>query len=272
MNDLYATSSDPMAWEFRHPLFRQGESHLLASIKRKTTRPSHAEGGASALSPSDELSDPSRPVAGWMTEDTSTSPLSIPPRPLPPLAPPAAARPEVFGYNMKTGETIASRPYEISSRSSSKTVPMDSSTGRLAPVKPTGGVGIAQPQAPGPGSRTKRHRSETDGPPISTPRGTSGQGSNPRPSLPPALGSSSQIRPSTGYSEYPQPSLPSPSPIMALTGQVAFLEERIARLSETLSVERVENVRTHMDTLSYVASIALWLPSKSLIPPNYRDE
>jgi hypothetical protein len=259
-----------MAWEFRHPLFRQGESHLLASIKRKTTRPSHADGGASALSPSDELSDPSRPVAGWITEETATSPLSIPPRPLPSLAPSAAARPEVFGYNMKTGETIASRPYEISSRSSSKTYPMDSGAGRLAPVKPTGGngggigIGIAQPQAPGPGpgARTKRHRSETEGPPISTPRGTpTQQRRDQRPSLPSTLAPPA-LNINTGYSEYPQPSLPSPSPIMALTSQVAFLEERIARLSEALSVERVENVRTHMDTLSYVASIALWLPSE----------
>ncbi|KLT38764.1 hypothetical protein CC85DRAFT_289209 [Cutaneotrichosporon oleaginosum] len=39
VSDLYSTANaDPQAWEFRHPLFRRGEPHLLASIKRKSNR------------------------------------------------------------------------------------------------------------------------------------------------------------------------------------------------------------------------------------------
>ncbi|WVQ73044.1 hypothetical protein IAR50_002607 [Cryptococcus sp. DSM 104548] len=68
VNDIYSTSTDPQAWEFRHNLFRRGEQHLLPSIKRKSSRPSAAEGAALA-SPTDD-SGPEMPkaVTGWMRD------------------------------------------------------------------------------------------------------------------------------------------------------------------------------------------------------------
>lgn len=101
MNDLFATTSDPQAWEFRHPLFRRGEPHLLASIKRKSARPTLAEPG-SATSPTD---DPNEKVAGWMRPDKPYGPPSSPPR---------DPHARVFGYNLNTGETVL--PSTIDSR------------------------------------------------------------------------------------------------------------------------------------------------------------
>ncbi|WVR07747.1 hypothetical protein IAU60_004790 [Kwoniella sp. DSM 27419] len=72
VNDIYATSNDPQAWEFRHNLFRRGEPQLLASIKRKSSRPSAHDGGPT--SPVDELQDTPKAVAGWM-RDQGANPL-----------------------------------------------------------------------------------------------------------------------------------------------------------------------------------------------------
>ncbi|EAL19201.1 hypothetical protein CNBH3000 [Cryptococcus deneoformans B-3501A] len=72
VNDIYSTSTDPQAWEFRHSLFRRGEAHLLPSIKRKSSRPSAPDGSNTVTSPTDELppstSNPIKPVAGWMRD------------------------------------------------------------------------------------------------------------------------------------------------------------------------------------------------------------
>lgn len=212
MNDLYATSNDPLAWEFRHPLFRQGEPHLLASIKRKTTRPP-TEG----ISPSDEMSD--RAVAGWMRDDPYGPGSSPTLNALPPQSS-GRLRPEVFGFNLKTGETIQARPYEMTARPASKAFVAD----------------LLRP-ATEPGSEPRKYHPR---PPPSQAR------SVPAPNT------------ITDTGQYPQP-IP---PVAALTSQVAFLEERVAKLSETLSLERVESVRTHMDLLSYVMSITEWLPSE----------
>lgn len=97
MNDLFATTSDPQAWEFRHPLFRRGEPHLLASIKRKSARPAHAEAG-SATSPTD---DPGERIAGWMRPDRPYATAASPPR--------DSQGARVFGYNLQTGETVLPR-------------------------------------------------------------------------------------------------------------------------------------------------------------------
>ena len=89
-------------------MFRRGEPQLLASIKRKTTRPSNADGGSLA-SPTEEY-DQNRAMAGWM-RDTGGSSISgggyrhSPPRdPKPMSGPPPHGRPKVFGYNAQTGE------------------------------------------------------------------------------------------------------------------------------------------------------------------------
>nr|KIR88443.1 hypothetical protein I308_01510 [Cryptococcus tetragattii IND107] len=72
VNDIYSTSTDPQAWEFRHSLFRRGEAHLLPSIKRKSSRSSAPDGSNTVASPTDELppntSNPVKPVAGWMRD------------------------------------------------------------------------------------------------------------------------------------------------------------------------------------------------------------
>lgn len=93
VNDLFATTSDPQAWEFRHPLFRRGEPHLLASIKRKSARPTLAESGT-ATSPTE---DSNEKVAGWMRPEKPYGPPSSPPR---------DPHARVHGYNLNNGETV----------------------------------------------------------------------------------------------------------------------------------------------------------------------
>jgi hypothetical protein len=255
VNDLYATS-DPLAWEFRHPLFRQGESHLLASIKRKTTRATPAE----ALSPTDEMVD-ARPVAGWMRDDGFSGGPSSPPRSL--TAAPPVPRSEVFGYNMMTGETIQSRPYDPAYRGLQPAPTNRGPGGKFASdlasfneVRSSSGHPPQHPAAQDRPSRaqSQRYHQVPDFPPASAHSDRSTL------DVKPHLDAGPGVYPDSG--QYPQPSIPSPSPIMALTSQVAFLEERIGRLSDALSVERVENTRTQMEMLSYIASMALWLPGK----------
>jgi hypothetical protein len=94
VNDLFATSSDPQAWEFRHHLFRRGEPQLLAQIKRKSARPNQPESSGMATSPTE---DPNERIAGWMRPDKS---YGVP-------SPPKDQR--VFGYNLQTGETVLPR-------------------------------------------------------------------------------------------------------------------------------------------------------------------
>ncbi|OWT37336.1 hypothetical protein C362_04346 [Cryptococcus neoformans Bt1] len=81
VNDIYSTSTDPQAWEFRHSLFRRGETHLLPSIKRKSSRPSAPDGSNAFASPTDELppstSNPAKSVAGWM-KDVLQVPYRLP--------------------------------------------------------------------------------------------------------------------------------------------------------------------------------------------------
>lgn len=91
---MFATSSDPQAWEFRHHLFRRGEPQLLAQIKRKSARPNQAESSGMATSPTE---DPNDRIAGWMRPD---KPYSVP-------SPPKDQR--VFGYNLQIGETVLPR-------------------------------------------------------------------------------------------------------------------------------------------------------------------
>ena len=95
-NDLYASTADPGAWEFRHPLFRRGEPLLLASIKRKTT-PQSAQDGPQAASPTEDFE--TRTVAGWMREPPQHA-IS------PPKETSMSSRPRVYGYNIQTGESI----------------------------------------------------------------------------------------------------------------------------------------------------------------------
>ncbi|ORY26717.1 HSF-type DNA-binding-domain-containing protein, partial [Naematelia encephala] len=105
VNDLQATTSDPQAWEFRHPLFRRGEPHLLASIKRKSTRPN-----ASDTTHSPPEDDGKGGIAGWMSDAPFVS------------SPPhererenererdrERVRAEVYGMNMQTGEMVTAR-------------------------------------------------------------------------------------------------------------------------------------------------------------------
>lgn len=161
MNDLFATSTDPQAWEFRHHLFRRGEPQLLAQIKRKSARPNQAESSGIATSPTD---DPNERIAGWMRPD---KPFSVP-------SPP---KERVFGYNMQTGETVlprsgdglrpTSRGYWDSRQHGPPTAShgMDASYSRLHPTSrpaerygmPSQYADVPYPSAPG-GSIETSHR------------------------------------------------------------------------------------------------------------------
>ena len=55
------------------------------------------------------------------------------------------------------------------------------------------------------------------------------------------------------YSQHQQ------SPVGALAGQVAILEDRVQRLTETLNNERIDNVRNHLDYASYMLHMMDWL-------------
>ena len=59
-------------WEFCHPLFRRGEPHLLASMKRKSTRPTGQEDEHFASSIEEQATPSAK--AGWM-HDASPGPL-----------------------------------------------------------------------------------------------------------------------------------------------------------------------------------------------------
>jgi hypothetical protein len=226
VNDMYATSSDPQAWEFRHPLFRRGEPHLLAQIKRKSTRPSQAEG--SVVSPTDETSDTTRAVAGWMRDAGNTSMrVNSPPR--------EVIRPPVYGHNLLTGETIQPRQVE-ETRTPAHTFWDNSrppntamSTGRI-------------PEPP--------------------PR------FHPDPSRPPLTAQRYVAAPYPESPYYPQPQ--QPSPVSSLSSQVAFLEERTQRLSELINTERIQHVRSSLETNTAMMTLVNCIGSQGELSTDQR--
>jgi hypothetical protein len=210
VNDLYATSSDPQAWEFRHPLFRRGEAHLLAQIKRKSARSSQVE-GQTAASPTDETSEMPRAVAGWMRESGNTSVRTSPVRETPTRGP-------VYGHNLLTGETIQPRQQE-------ETRPSSQSYWDARPPNTAMSTGRIPDPPP-------RFHPDPTRPPLTAQRYV-------------------PQYPESPY--YPQPQ--QPSPVTTLNGQVAFLEDRVQRLSDLLNNERVDHVRTSIDFTSAMLNL-----------------
>ena len=235
VNDLFATTTDPGAWEFRHPLFRRGEPQLLASIKRKTTRPSNADGGALA-SPTEEY-DQNRAMAGWMRESGGPNMggggyRNSPPRDKPMGGPPPQGRPKVYGYNAQTGETITPRHPGEGPRPTSRGHQWDGPPGhssRMTMPPPPPGIEHGAQQ---------RYHPEAS-----------------RPSL------SSRFAP-LGYPDSPYHPQPHHSPTEALSTQVATLEDRVQRLAEVLNGERLDNIRSNLDFTSYLLQLIGWLDDK----------
>lgn len=64
---------------------------------------------------------------------------------------------------------------------------------------------------------------------------------------------------SAGYSDslyYPHPQQ---SPVDILSGQIAALEERVQRLSDLLAAERIDNIRSSLDSASYLLQLTGWI-------------
>ncbi|KAK8853152.1 hypothetical protein IAR55_003853 [Kwoniella newhampshirensis] len=225
VNDIYSTTTDPQSWEFRHSLFRKGEPHLLASIKRKSSRPSAQETGQ--LSPTEEAHDPSRPLAGWMSEsDQATFRLTSPRR---------SRRGESYSYGGEApphsarseDDSSISRGGPWESRQPGLPQPLSSQAG-FPPPPPLSDMQLHPP----------RFHPESGGLPI---------------------GASHRVV-SPGYPE--SPLYPPPiqaSSMDAAPGYVAFLEEKIQRLAELVNEERIEQVRNRLDTTSYLLQLAGWL-------------
>lgn len=198
-------------------MFRRGEPHLLASIKRKTTRPSNADEGRPLVSPTEELDGP-KMVAGWMNHgstypQTSFRTNSPPPRDIP--AP--GSRSHGFGWDSRSGDPP--RGVHDERRPSSKGYPWE--TSQLAARMPR----PPEPQRYDPS----------------------------RPSLP------AQRYAPPGYPDSPFYPQPQHSPVDALSGQVATLEDRVQRLTETLNAERIDNVRSNIDFTSYLLQLTGWV-------------
>ncbi|WVF73027.1 hypothetical protein IAT40_007845 [Kwoniella sp. CBS 6097] len=229
VNDIYSTSTDPQAWEFRHSLFRKGEPHLLASIKRKSSRPS-AHDGAQPISPTEEPPDAPKPVAGWMRE-AGPAAFRL-------TSPPHGPR-VVFPYpnqnhnqNQVEDPRPASRGGLWESRQPGPPYPTQQQQ-RMPPPD-------AQPVPPGqsaqPQHQQPRFHPDPNRPPLSAQR-----------FLPPA------------FPEGPlfaQSSLASPAE--SLSSQVTILEEKLQKLTEILNNDRVEHVRSNIDFTSYLLQMVGW--------------
>ncbi|WVR00209.1 hypothetical protein IAU59_007351 [Kwoniella sp. CBS 9459] len=220
VNDIYSTSTDPQAWEFRHSLFRKGEPHLLASIKRKSSRPSAQEGGQ-PISPTEEAPDAPKPVAGWMREAGPPAfRLASPPHG------PRVAFPHPNQIHTQNEDSRpASRGGLWESRQPGPPLPIQQQ--RMPPPEAQPQT-QAQPQQPQP--QVPRFHPDPSRPPLSAQR-----------FLPPAYPEGSL------YSQPPQ--TPSAD---ALSRQVAALEEKLQKLTEILNNDRVEHIRSNIDFTSYL--------------------
>ncbi|ORX40677.1 hypothetical protein BD324DRAFT_15378 [Kockovaella imperatae] len=261
VNDLFATTSDPGAWEFRHPLFRRGEPHLLASIKRKTTRPTTADG---PNSPPDDSDTGSRAVAGWMLD----SPAVSAPRPgsshassnaralastimsttvgskagTSPKADPEAPAETIYGHDVRKGESVTSS--SARDRAGTRAWAWDGQP--IQPIQNIQSVPLASHHSQSSDTTTSNR------PPATAPSSISRfyPGSN--------APSSSRYLDSPYY---PQPSS-NMSAVDVLADQVANLEERLGRAISLLNDERVDNVRESLNATSYMLRLTDWIGSE----------
>jgi len=216
VNDLLATTTDPGAWEFRHPLFRRGEPQLLASIKRKTTRNATQEGSVPLASPIEEY-DQAKAMAGWMRDahHGGSNRGNSPPRDREALMLTSVRRAPGYEKLSLSGSSQAESP---------------PASGHYGAPPNLVRIPLSMDTSPQP-----RHQSH--------------------PSHPAATAHFSQA----GFSGSPYYPQPQPSPVDMLSGQVAALEDRVQRLTDTLSTERVDNVRSHLDLTSYLLQLSGWI-------------
>jgi hypothetical protein len=227
VNDLFATTTDPLAWEFRHNLFRRGEPHLLASIKRKSARPTQSDLPPSG-SPPDDDEYLIRGSAGWMRDPGSQASRSSV-RAVSPYRD-SSGRPLVYGHNALTGDTVVARTRED-----------DRQGGRGywdRHPQPTGGISASPRSSHVEPHQTRYHPD-------------------------PGRASSSTARYVRDYppeNVYQSPSTSS-SAVAALSNQLVFLEDRVIRLTEVLNTERLEGTRNTLEMVSYLLQLLGWIGS-----------
>nr|XP_019003326.1 uncharacterized protein I203_04364 [Kwoniella mangroviensis CBS 8507]OCF66787.1 hypothetical protein I203_04364 [Kwoniella mangroviensis CBS 8507] len=241
VNDIYTTSVDPQAWEFRHNLFRRGEPHLLASIKRKSSRPSVHDGGQ-PISPTEETAELSRPVAGWMRD---VPPPGVPnhhPQILRLSSPPQSRGNIVFPYsgpNEDNRPTTTAGIWESRQPSSHGTAPP-----QPAPPAPPS-ISLRMPP-PLQDLKTQSHHQPQ------LPR------FHPDPNRPPLSAHGQRFLPSNFPDSPYYPQQPPRSPLDSLSSQVIMLEDRLQRIAEVLNNDRIEHVRYNLDFTSYLLQMVGW--------------
>ncbi|WWC91626.1 uncharacterized protein L201_006572 [Kwoniella dendrophila CBS 6074] len=231
VNDIYTTSVDPQAWEFRHSLFRRGEPHLLAKIKRKSSRPSAQDGGQ-PISPTEEITELARPVAGWMKEPNGQSGHGSG----------SYQHPNVLRLASPPQRNI-SYPY----------------SGPNEDSRPTTTGGLWESRQPTSHSTTQPPISVRMPPPIQElPSQSQSQVPrfHPDPSRAPLSGQ--RILPPS-YSDTPYAAHPNQAySVEALSNQIVVLEEKLQKMTEVLNNDRIEYVRYNLDFTSYLLQMVGW--------------
>ncbi|WWC71923.1 uncharacterized protein I206_105882 [Kwoniella pini CBS 10737] len=233
VNDIYTTTIDPQAWEFRHSLFRRGEPHLLASIKRKSSRPSANDGGQ-PISPTEDVTELVKPVAGWMRDMPGQSgPLTSQPNVLRLASPPQGQRSIVYPYS---GPNEDSRPtttgglWESRQPSSHGNGPPPLSSNRMPP--PLQDQTNLRDQ-----SHIPRFHPDSARPPLSGQR----------------------FLPTGGFPDSPYYSQRGEPPsVEALYCQITALEDKLQKMTEVLNHDRIEHVRYNLDFTSYLLQMSGW--------------
>jgi hypothetical protein len=225
---MYASTTDPSAWEFRHPLFRRGEQHLLASIKRKPTRPTALSDAPPLSSPTDEY-DPRH--AGWLgSSRPAYSNLPIP------LIMDRGLEPAGYDWNVKTGEALTARiPGDRSPMLS-----MDDRDGLSIPASMAVSTGSSRATLPPDNSLNFR-------PPSS----------RPAVSLP-YIRSSYRSRSSDDHANPNHQAHLLPNSIDERLGR---LEEKVQRLNQAITMDRRDQVRGDLSFSIHLLQMTGWLAS-----------
>ncbi len=166
--------------------------------------------------------DDDAPKAGWMRESGRPSlRVNSPPRETRPL------RSEVHGYNLQTGEAIYPRQSREGGRGwsweSARGTSTGTPTGPLPPIDASGPRYLPDPSHPN------------------------------HPSLAIRFGGSSSVLESTYYPQTPRSSI-----VDALAEQVGALEDRVRRLMDALTAERIANVRGSLEFTSHLLQMTGW--------------
>lgn len=148
-----------------------------------------------------------------------------PSRPSPPRD--ASGRPiAVYGYNVQTGEMVMPRVREED--------------------RPSTGEVWERPPPPASAASSSKNSGSFDS--------QSQIKSHPDPNRPTLSGTRHAVLPESPF--YPQQA--HPSPVAALSDQVAMLEDRVQRLTELLNAERIDHTRGSLDLTSYLMQVLDW--------------